>query len=553
MRKYLMAVLLAAAVACIFCSASSGSTISNIPSEHRIHGYVEELGRRGLLTGLFFSDRPYAREKVLEALSKLEENAISQGIVLTPYEVWLVTRLREEFQFISEASHEERTESVETGAEFEIAGRSTDSEVTWPPLVYAEDVSGKDVESESEQLLRGLLFGWVEYWTPHASVSGRFRVDSRIEDDERFLGRPWREDVGGYVSSGYGRLGIGPFDVLLGRDRLSWGPGRSGSLILSDLAPPIDMVCFGFTLGRVSASGFFTTLDDVKLSRAVPYQYDSLYAGTAATRHLSGHRIDFRVTPSLEVGLSETIIYGGPDRELEPGYINPLNFYYAHQWNLVKNDNPLWALDATWWPTPRLQLYGQLLVDDYQFEHKDERDEEPSEIGFLIGLHSGDPFGLANTSVTLEYARVNSWTYNQGYEWNRYTYGEALLGHPLGPDADAFYLTVARWFNDRFTGRFDYRFMRHGEVFVDTDWPVPVAGPWGGASFPEGFPVGTAAKSHRLDVLARFHATAHFDVDGFASLEKVSDYSNVTGGELLVYEVGLRVSFRPEGRLRLSE
>jgi hypothetical protein len=554
MRKCLIAVLLVAVAACIFCSSSIGSTISNIPADHRINSYVEELGRRGLFRSFFFSDRPFTTEKVVEAMFKVDEAVGAGRIVLTPYEAWLIDRLKEEFRFLIEEPYSDESNNVEAGAELEFTGEYVDAKADWPQEIIALGDADDEEGDESDGHARGIFFGWAEYGIPHVSLSSRFLVDTKVEDDIGFFGRPWRGDVGGYVSSGYGKLWLGPFEVLLGRDRLYWGPGSSGSLILSDDAPPLDMVCFGVDFGRVSATGFFTTLDDIKLTRNVPYQYDSLYAGAIATRHLSGHRIDVRITPTLEIGLSETVVYGGPDRELEPGYLNPLNFFYAHQWNLVKNDNPIWAFDATWWPGDRSQLYGQLVVDDYQFENKKESDEEPSEIGFLLGLHSGDPFGLMNTSVTLEYARVNSWTYNQGYEWNRYTYNETLLGHPIGPDADAFYLTVNRWFSDTFTGRLDYRLLRHGEICVDTDWPVPVVGPWDGASFPEGdFPVGTVASSHKLGVLARFHPNVHLDVDAFVSLEKVTDYANVEDAEMTRYEVGVRVSFRPEMVLRLGE
>jgi hypothetical protein len=239
-------------------------------------------------------------------------------------------------------------------------------------------------------------------------------------------------------------------------------------------------------------------------------------------------------------------VYGGPDKGLDLAYMNPLNFFYSQQWNSDENDNPIWSLDACWWPRERLQAYGQLVVDDFQFEHKGEKDKEPAEIGFLVGLHSGDPFGLSGVSLTAEYVRVNPWTYNQPLPWNRYKYGSALLGHPIGTDADALMLRVGKWFNDYLSADLDYAFTRHGETSVDSDWPVPVVGPWGDAVFPEGFPLGVASKSHRLGLTARFHPRLHLDVEGTASVEKVYDYENFDGLESLELAFGVAVSFRPE-------
>lgn len=540
-------VFVAAAVLILACSAALpalSSTISNIPTDHRINSYVDELARRGLLKGFFVSVRPYSRDQICAAIRGLEKEVQAGSVQLSPHESWLLGRLKDEFGLLlGEAST--FIPAAEIGAELEVIGSSAETEITWK-----DDVGGEETEetvTESEESLRAVGSGWVEVSMTHGlSLSHRFRVDSNVEEDPGFLGRPWRDDVGGYVANGYGRLRLGPLDAVLGRDKLSWGPGASGSLVLSDVAPAFDMVSVSFNLGRVRAAGFFTRLDDLELRRAIFYAGDSLQSGDLIERYLSGHRIDIRVTPTLQIGLSETIVYGGPDRDFELGYVNPLNFFYSHQWNVGENDNPIWCLDACWWPVPRVQVYGQFLVDDYQFEHEGEKDEEPPEIGFLLGVHSGEPLGLEGVSVSAEYARVNPWTYNQPLPWNRYTHGGALLGHPLGPDADAFYVRVDKWFRKDISARLDYRFMRHGETSVESDWPVPIAGPWGEASFPEGFPLGVAAKSHRLGLTAGFYPMLHLDVEGFAYVESVSDYANQAGAKSVELELGLKVNFRPE-------
>ncbi|MFH0777493.1 MAG: capsule assembly Wzi family protein [Candidatus Eisenbacteria bacterium] len=563
MRAALATLLILLAVSLVHASLCSSSTISNVPSDTRMHGYFEELARRGLLRGVFFSERPYSREDICRAVASLEEAVKSGRVELSPYEAWLLARLTGELGPDAPArsgsleskpsggawrpedpGYSPRASRVECGAEFQVSGVSADTELT--RTVEIDGETSEDTESRSDERTRAFGTGWCEVTMPYGmSLSHRFRIDIDIEEDPGFIGRPWRGDIGGYVMNGYGKFRLGPLEALLGRDKHYWGPGRSGSLILSDVAPPFDMVSYKFNLGRVKLSGFFTSLDDLRLKKSVPFASDSLYPGDETSRHLSGHRIDIRVTPNLEVGFSETVVYGGPDRELEPGYINPLNFFYSHQWNLVKNDNPLWGFDACWWPARRVQVYGQLVVDDFQFENKKATDEEPGEVGFLLGLHAGDPFDFANTSLALEYVRINPWTYNQPFPWNRYTYGGVLLGHPLGPDADGLYSSLVHWFNDRLTVGLDYSFVRRGETSVESDWPVPIGIPWGEASFPEGFPLGTVEKSHRVGLQATFHPSPYFDLDGFAAIERATGAGNERDAKSLQYEVGLRASFRP--------
>jgi hypothetical protein len=121
------------------------------------------------------------------------------------------------------------------------------------------------------------------------------------------------------------------------------------------------------------------------------------------------------------------------------------------------------------------------------------------------------------------------------------------LGHPLGPDADAVYFSITKWLNEKFTFKLDYRFTRNGETSTYTDWPVPPVGPWGSASFSDNsFPLGVASKSHMASIRTSFHPTLHLDVDGFASVENVSNYQNMEGASLSNLEIGLSVSFRPE-------
>jgi hypothetical protein len=78
--------------ACTLAVPALSSTISNIPLDHRINSYVDELGRRGLLKGFFFSEKPYSREEVCAVIGTLDKALEAGEVELSPYEAWLVER-----------------------------------------------------------------------------------------------------------------------------------------------------------------------------------------------------------------------------------------------------------------------------------------------------------------------------------------------------------------------------------------------------------------------------------------------------------------------------
>jgi hypothetical protein len=86
-------------------------------------------------------------------------------------------------------------------------------------------------------------------------------------------------------------------------------------------------------------------------------------------------------------------------------------------------NNVLWSGDLSWTPRAGLRLWGEILVDDISFS----RDYKPDMVGYQAGLETRRPVGARMLGASLEYTRVNNFTYSV---WHGHDF--AHEGFPLG-------------------------------------------------------------------------------------------------------------------------
>ncbi|MBN1826170.1 MAG: hypothetical protein JW958_07885 [Candidatus Eisenbacteria bacterium] len=310
----------------------------------------------------------------------------------------------------------------------------------------------------------------------------RMEIASREGDDLTFDGKVWKRGITGRFTHAYAAFRIDPVRVTAGRRSVAWGNGIGGSLLLQGGSPPLDGFGVEGRIGPVDFSAFTAELDDRPADST----------GTPARRFLSGHRVSLRLGNRARIALSETVLYGGVGRDPEWDYANPLLSYYAAQWNRNRDDNVFWSMDGTFRVREELDVYGEFLVDDFQYDFE----TEPNQIAFLAGARLKRLPGAPGFFFDLEYVRVNNWVYGHEHNWNRYMNGDAMLGHPIGPDADR---TTARlaWRRGAcwdVTARWD--FLREGEGSIDD--PRDSAVPFG-STFLGGDVVRTTLPALRVD------------------------------------------------------
>jgi len=81
-----------------------------------------------------------------------------------------------------------------------------------------------------------------------------------------------------------------------------------------------------------------------------------------------------------------------------------------------------------------------------------------------------DPFGIDDTNIILEYARVEPWTYtHKGMIQDppiptAYKHFEMPLGHWIGPNSDDLFTQLDWQINKNMNGYISYNRIRHGEI-----------------------------------------------------------------------------------------
>ena len=220
----------------------------------------------------------------------------------------------------------------------------------------------------------------------------------------------------------------GRFELFAGVGLPKWGPGRTGSLIMSGRTNPLPHVGYHLAVGRADYVRFVGMME--------PEQ----------RRRLLGHRLEYFPTSWLRLGVSETAVVSGDASALLywpfPGL--PL---YALQRAVSQRDVAqdslinvnLGADFAATLPgegrRPELEVYGELLIDDAQGTASS-RDSVPDFLGGLVGVRvprfTSDP----RFSGYLEYVAISSYVYSHKNPDNNYVYRGTVIGHSLGPDAD---------------------------------------------------------------------------------------------------------------------
>ncbi|MCP4581540.1 MAG: capsule assembly Wzi family protein [candidate division Zixibacteria bacterium] len=313
------------------------------------------------------------------------------------------------------------------------------------------------------------------------SVQAAYRIDGSLADDSLYTGKVWGD------FAGYAELALLSFrgkrlSLDLGRTRDFWGASRSGyGLMRSSAAMPMDGMLLNYNFGdKLSLYSTIAYLSPV--SSRSPFAADTL----TENRYYSAHALRISPFSWWDIILKESVIYGGVGRQLEPKYIIPFILYHGEQLNANVDDNTFLGLESVIRLKNRYAFYLELLVDDYQIENKSIFDNEPSEIGLIIGANVYDfPFEMG--AIEIEYTHIANHTYNQVKPRNIYINQGNPIGHPRGPDQEGLSLSYIYHYDDYLTTEITGYLINRGEGRLADDWETPWLDQDYIVKFPSGF------------------------------------------------------------------
>jgi len=149
-------------------------------------------------------------------------------------------------------------------------------------------------------------------------------------------------------------------------------------------------------------------------------------------KYLRMNHLSINPTKWLNVGLFDAVVFGRQDL-FDFQYLLPVMFLRAAEQQVGSPDNAVVGMDAKANIKKTVQLYGQLMLDEFILkEIKSNRGFWANKLGYQLGLKYIDAFGIKNLDLQLEQNRVTPFTYSHFDSIANYTHYNQPLAHPLG-------------------------------------------------------------------------------------------------------------------------
>ncbi|MBX3101246.1 MAG: hypothetical protein KF690_01920 [Bacteroidetes bacterium] len=285
--------------------------------------------------------------------------------------------------------------------------------------------------------LRGSVFGKVGFYTEFTDNQAIFPqyVRSQIAATAAIPGeaffKTFRTNGHDYLSA-RGYLTYSPIPQLrfkLGRDRAFWGDGYQ-SMLLSNYATDYYLLNMNVRVWKLEYQSHFTQMTDL-----IPNKPDVI--GAQPRKYGVFHHIAFRPVKEVSIGFFENVIYAPllPNgyRGFELQYLNPLIFYRAVEQSLGSPDNYAMGLTTKVNLWKRLQLYGQVNLDDYNFgQRKNGSGWWGNKYGLQAGFKYIDVLGIETLDLQVEANTARPYTYSHYNISGNYAHYNQPLAHPLG-------------------------------------------------------------------------------------------------------------------------
>jgi len=479
-----------------------------LPTYHWAYEYIDQLRVRGYFEDLFVLNTPYTRGEIARCLMKIKAGKTRPH----QRDLFLINRLYQEFK--------EEMDALSIKKE---SNSFTFNTVLMPGI--KKDLGAETKPSGSYRAGVGFSIG------DRLTIRTTVNFDDELVRDPTYWGKKkWGK--AGYSEQGYARLSLGRFRLRFGRDFIKWGSGKSGNLLFSDYARPMDFLSMSAGFEFLKLSYFIAELDRMQLPDSLVVRYKSHYA----RRYLAAHRLDLKLWRGrVNLGLSEAVLFGGPQRGLEFAYASPFITYFG----VVENDrvgylgggsgNLFASLDFALFPVKNCELFGEILIDDLQVEKTGPGDLEPPEWGLLLGFQIADPLGWRNTNLWAEYVRITNRTYNTPSPWEKFLNCNRPIGYFLGNDFDRWEFNINHWLTEDLQVNLGLERIRRGEGRIEKEFDTPWLNYTVEEGYSEPFPTGVVERRTAGKIEILYQPSANWRAYLFAKYSDVRNVNNSLG------------------------
>ncbi|MCF0261461.1 MAG: hypothetical protein HUK23_00945 [Sphaerochaetaceae bacterium] len=304
----------------------------------------------------------------------------------------------------------------------------------------------------------------------------------------------------------YAVFGGKNWNVQIGRDRLSWGLGQTGNMVISDNLAYHEALQF---------KAFSKNFKFTYIISSFPHK-ENYYTGTGTSRTYQGSKIDENFVSKgvnlyiahrfegrlfndkLALAFTEAIMYASAEDHIEATIFIPVALYH----NMYKrmNANSTLALEADYAIMRGWNVYGQFLMDEMAFSTEtvlgEGQDGHPNAFGYMLGTRYSHVLRGGLVVANLEAAHTDAYLYLRysandedasknpyGLDYvvsNRFfvtgegreciEYDEHVLGYDFGPDANVVNLNVYWDSLNKLSVAGNLFFMAHGTHDMWTQW-----------------------------------------------------------------------------------
>ncbi len=458
----------------LVCNAALAQHNYSIPAGNWTYSAIQELQTRGYLLDLSPGFKPYRRMEVAEALDHLRNETGHK--ILPAVDRWLIDKLDHEFAYEMKLLRAKRArpDTALTGARISEEDYLNFVNGYYGPFKYADKPEFRPI----------LTIGFGFDVGNHLALYTDATVNQTLRDDSIYTGST-KFGIDALAQQAYIQYSNRYFDLMFGRDYLSWGFGDNGETLVSTTPGPLDMVSLFIKTDLVKFNWFVAQLNPMPeftpdTNSYMPFPTAGV-PDPSANRYFTGSRAEFNVLNKFFLGIYQAAIFGGPNASINLISTNPMrvNFESTVNDHLESTTNNFLGADlSVFWPKD-INLYGDLMIDDWQVDRKSKGDLKPDLYAIQAGMRAADilfsTFGISGTDLSLQYMMAGNRVYNE-YNWASFlkllSYNYPIAS-PFGDDFWNVELKLSQWISSDWKVGIEGMHIKHGSTNIASPYTMP--------------------------------------------------------------------------------